>query len=118
MQQPYQQQPMYPQQPPPNVPGKGMAIGSLVCGILSLFFGFVLAWTIYAPPIGLVCGIVGLIMGIMGGKKMKMAGFPSGISTAGLIMSIIGIVLSAIFTLSCTVCVVCLAQSAVSSFSF
>ena len=111
-QQPYQQ-PMYPQQPP-NVPGKGMAIGSIVCGILSLVFGFMLSWLIVTPPIGLICGIVGLIMGVMGSKQMKMAGAPSGMATAGLVMSIIGLVFSAIFTLTCTICLGCFASEVTS----
>jgi len=111
MQQPYQQQPMYPQQPPPNIPGKGLAIGSLVCGIISLVF----AWWSFFALIGLITGIVGVVLGVLGGKKMKMAGFPSGMATAGLVMSIIGTILSAIFFMVCGVCVACWASSVSSS---
>ena len=91
--QPGYQQPMYPPQPPPVVPGKGLGIGSLVCGIVSLVF----CWWSLAALVGIIAGVVGIILGVMGGKKMKMASFPSGMATAGLVISIIGTILSGIF---------------------
>lgn len=111
MQQP--QQPMYQQYPqqPPSVPGKGMAIGSLVCGIVSLVF----AWWSFAAIVGFIAGVVGIVLGVLGGKKMKMVGAPAGMATAGLVLSIIGAILSAIFFVVCGVCVACWANEIVNS---
>jgi hypothetical protein len=66
------------------VPGatdkKGFAITSLVLGINSI-------WAWYFPYLGFPVSIVGLIMGVVGYKSSK-----KGFSTAGLILSIIGLV--------------------------
>ena len=100
---PYQPYP----QPQGPVPGKGLAIGSLVCGIISLVLAY---WSFFAIT-GLIAGIVGIILGVLGGKKMKMVGAPAGMATAGLVMSIIGTVLSAIFFFACGVCLCLCADS-------
>ncbi|MBQ7954621.1 MAG: DUF4190 domain-containing protein [Lachnospiraceae bacterium] len=64
-------------------PNNGMAVGSLVCGILSLVLccccGF-----------GIVLSIIGLILGIM--SKSKNGGKLSGMAIAGIICSGIGVV--------------------------
>lgn len=75
-------QPMQPPPPPYQPPQqkKGMAIASLVLGIVSLVF--FCAWYLSIP-----CAIVGLILGIIANKKFK-----TGMATAGIILSIIGIV--------------------------
>jgi len=65
----------------PNAPGKGMAIASMVLGILSLV----------VPYVGTVLAIVGLILGVVGKKKLTEAGAPSGMATAGMVMSIIAL---------------------------
>lgn len=73
----------------------GMAIAALVCGILSLVcacFG-TFAW------IGVVLGIVAVVLGVMANKKEKDTK-----ATAGLVMGIIGLALSAIIAISCTIC--------------
>ena len=75
------------------------AIGGLVCGIVSLVLML----------IGLAVGIVGLVLSIMARKEM-----PSTMATAGLIVSIIGVCLCAIFGLGCFVCY-CSAWSAYGS---
>ena len=59
-------------------------IASLVLGILSIIFSII-------PIIGVVCGIVGIICAI---KQRKI--YPNGISTAGLITGIIGLIISAL----------------------
>ena len=72
-----------------------MAIASLVLGIVSAVF----AWV---PPISFVAwaaGITGIILAV---KARKEA--PSGIATAGLVLSIIGTALGFI-GLICSVCV-------------
>ena len=89
-QPPYQQQPMY--YAPPPVPGKGMAIASLVLGICSIVYLFVL-------------GIVGIVLAVMAKKRMTEAGYPPGIANAGLVLSIIGTAIGALLFISCIACV-------------
>ena len=73
--------------------GKGVAIASLVLGIvgsvLSLF-GFLVGLWLCVP--GFICGIAGLVTA----KKAKKNGCISGIRTAGFILSIIAAVLGGI----------------------
>lgn len=76
-QQPVEQPAVEPQ--PQGKPGNGLAIGALVLGIASIvlsccYCGFL--------------GIPGLIMGIIANKKNK-----TGLGTAAIITSIIGIIL-------------------------
>lgn len=72
-------------------PSQGMAIGSLVCGIVGLSAGL-LGWVF---PLLFVVPIVGLILGIV--FKVKYPGFAKGISTAGIVLSAIGIALPFVF---------------------
>ncbi len=79
-QDPYQQnayQPNYNQAPAPAQPGKGLAIASLVLGIIS-FLCF--------PAI---TGTLGIIFG--GVAKSK--GFKGGMATAGIVCGVIGVAL-------------------------
>lgn len=62
----------------------GLAIASLVLGIISLG-----AW--FLPICGLPVSITGLILGIVGRNSSK-----SGMATAGIVMTIIGLVLGII----------------------
>ncbi len=66
----------------------GMQIASLVLGILSIILGCCTSY------IGCIFGIVGLILAILGNKQGK-----NGIGTAGLICSIVGIVVGIIMTI-------------------
>lgn len=82
-------------------PSNGKAIASLVCGIVSLvclFFG-------YGALLGIILAIVGLVLGINAKKEA-----PSGMATAGVILSIIGLASCAIIFLACVACVGSLAQ--------
>ena len=72
------------QQPPPGggfpvtpqeEPAAGLAIGALVCGILSLFFGFTF-----------ILGVLAIIFAAVA----KSQGNKSGKATAGLVLGIIG----------------------------
>ena len=68
--------------------GKNLAVGSLVCGILSLvciFFG-------YGALVGLILGIVAIVLAV----NAKKNGFEDGMQKAGLILGIIGTVLCGI----------------------
>lgn len=88
----YPQQPMYPQGPAEQ-PGKGLAIGSLVCGIVGLVF----VWFGYSALISLIAGIVGIILSV----NAKKQGFVGGMNTAGLVMSIISAALGGIVFIAC-----------------
>lgn len=85
----------------------GKAIASLVLGILSLvciFFG-------YGALLGIVFGIIGLVLGISANKEAK-----SGMGTAGIVMSAIGLGLCAISFIACVACVGCLGAAGLASY--
>ena len=84
-----------------KIPGKGQAIAALVLGIVSIVF----SWFGYGALIGLACGVVGLILAM----QAKKQGFTGGMYTAGLVLSIIGLALSAILFISCAACTGCAA---------
>jgi hypothetical protein len=63
--------------------GKGMAIASMVLGIVGMVLCCI--WYISIP-----CAIVGLVLGIMHNKKNTK----SGMATAGIVCSIIAIILA------------------------
>ena len=76
--------------------GKNLAVGSLVCGILSLvciFFG-------YGALVGLILGIVAIVLAV----NAKKNGFEDGMQKAGLILGIIGTVLCGITFVACARC--------------
>lgn len=65
-----------------KIPWSGLAIASLVLGILALF-----------PLLGIIPGIVGIILGIVALVKIKNTGVKgSGLAITGVILSLIGIV--------------------------
>ncbi|WP_229408000.1 DUF4190 domain-containing protein [Massiliimalia massiliensis] len=72
---------------PQQTPSKGMAVASMVLGIIALVLSCF--WYISVP-----CAVVGLILGILGRKKCEAA---KGMATAGMVMSIIAIVLVILF---------------------
>ncbi len=78
---------------------KGMSIAGLVLGIIACVF----AWFGYGAIFALVCGIVGIVLSVKGRKAAIQMGEPSGLGTAGMVLSIIGIVLSGI-GFACTMC--------------
>ena len=89
--------------------GKGAAIAGLVLGIAAIVLGFFGGWlSIIALPMA----IVGLVLSIKGGKALKAAGQPAGIATAGLVIGIIAVVLTAIWFFTCGVCALCVACKA------
>lgn len=72
-----------------------MAIASLVLGIVAIVFSFIPGLNF----LGLISGIVGLVLGVIAKKKT-----PSGMATAGLVVSIIGVVLTALVLIACVAC--------------
>lgn len=83
---------------------KGKAIASMVLGIVSV----ALPWFHWVTAIiSLVAGIVGLVLAVQVRKGCQEAGVkPDGISMAGLVLSIIGIVIAFIMfiVLMCAFC--------------
>ena len=87
--------------------GKGTAVAGLVIGIVALALRL-----IFGGWLGLVIlalSIVGLVLSIKGGKALKAAGQPAGIATAGLVLGIIAVVLTAIWFFTCGLCYLCAA---------
>ncbi|MBQ5884796.1 MAG: DUF4190 domain-containing protein [Clostridia bacterium] len=88
---------------------KGKAIAGLVLGIVGIVFAILGYWfAVLSLPIS----IVGLILAILGGKELKAANEPSGIATAGLVLGIIAVVISAISFFTCGLCTICVASTA------
>ncbi len=83
--------------------GKGQAIGGLVAAIVGLVLSFFTGWL---AIISLPVAITGLVLSVVGGKKLKAAGQPKGIATAGMVVGIIAVVFAAISFFTCGVCVI------------
>ena len=77
--------------------GKGLAIASLICGIV----GLISAWIF---GIGTIIGIVAIILAVISGNKSQASGFKrSALAIVGLILGIVAVV-SGAGCLFCTVC--------------
>jgi predicted PurR-regulated permease PerM len=74
-----------------------MAVAALILGIASLAF----CWSGF---IGSIIGVVGIILGAIAIKKLNETKKPNGMAKAGLVMSIIGVVLGLIIWISCMFC--------------
>ena len=89
VQSPQYQPPVAPEQKPSN----GLAIASLVLGILSIIMVFVYAW------VGIICAIVGIVLAVVAKKQN-----PSGLATAGLVLSIIALAICIISIIAVVAC--------------
>ena len=95
--------------PMPQNTGKGFSVAALVLGIIGAIF----AWFGVIGIFALVCSILGIVFAVIGRKKSLIAlGKPSGIATAGLVLSIIGTALAAIGVLACFACAACIGSAA------
>ena len=82
--------------------GKGFAVASLVLGIIGIVFSFFT----FINLISLACAIIGIVCSVIGRTKSKKAtGKVSGIATAGLVLSIIGTVFSALGAVCTIACI-------------
>lgn len=70
-----------------------MGVASLVLGIVSLVIGFIP----FCGVIALIPAVVGVILGAIDFSAKKKAAQPKGMATAGLILSIIAIVIIAYY---------------------
>jgi uncharacterized membrane protein len=76
-----------------------MAIASLVLGILALvglFFPI--------PGGSIVLAIIGIVLGVIAKKQLDEQRQPAGQAVAGIVMSIVALALSIVFTMICFVC--------------
>lgn len=83
----YESAPAY-EAPVATDPGAGLGKTSKILGIIGIVTS--------CCGFGSVLAIVALILGIVGGKKSKGAGFENASAKTGLILGIVGIVISAI----------------------
>lgn len=93
--------------------GKGQTIAGFVMGIIGIVFGILSGWF---SIIGLPVAITGLVLSCVGGKKLRLAGEPTGLATAGLVLGIIAVVFTTIAFFTCGLCVI--AASSTSSLLF
>ena len=75
-----------------------MGIASLVLGIIAVIIGLFSAGSLGWA--GAIMAIIGIILGALGRKEPEK----SGIATAGMILSIIGLVLCLILYIACVAC--------------
>lgn len=80
-----------------------MGVASLILGIVSTVIG---VFFNYIGWLGAIVGIIGIILGAVARKSAK-----SGVATGGLVLSIIGTVLSLILYIACAACVAGIAAS-------
>lgn len=80
-----------------------MGIAGLVIGIIAIIIMWVPVIGMSAIPIS----IVGIIVSVIAEKKAKTENAPTGMATAGLVISIIALVLSGIITIACGACTAC-----------
>lgn len=78
--------PQYYGEPQQNNDNKGLAIASMVVGIVSILA------SCWKPLIGLIAGIVAIVLAVMHNKNNSK----NGMATAGLVCGIVAIVLSVI----------------------
>lgn len=76
------------------VGGKGLAIASLICGIISLASSFICC-TMFFLIVSFITGILAIIFGSIS-KKQARGGPKNGMATAGLILGIVGLIISTI----------------------
>lgn len=88
----YQAQPVYNDPMKPVIPAKGLAITSMVLGIVSL--ALFCLWYLALP-----CAIVGVILGGIAMNKAKMAGVKSNMAIAGVACSCVALGVAIVFTL-------------------
>jgi uncharacterized membrane protein len=63
-------------------PGKGMALASIIVGIIGMFL----------PYGGIVLAVIGLVLGIVSKNKLSEGGHPTGMATAGIVVGVISLV--------------------------
>lgn len=75
---------------------KNWSVLCLVLGIVSIVF----AWFGYGAIVGIAAGILGIILS----KRAKDAGLSNGQLTAGMVLSVIGVIGGILIFVSCVAC--------------
>jgi hypothetical protein len=83
--------------------GDIMGIASWVLGILALLT----MWIPFVGVIALPMSIIGIILGVVAKKQLPAVGQSDSVATAGIAISIIAFIISALFTLACGACAIC-----------
>ena len=76
-----------------------MGVASLVLGIIAVVIGLFSAGSLGRS--GAILAVIGIVLGALGRKDVEK----KGISTAGLVLSIIGLVLCLILYIACVACI-------------
>jgi hypothetical protein len=76
----------------PAVHGNGIAVASMVCGIVAL----VIAWIPFLGVAGLIAAVVGLALSVPAMRRSRPSGTRRGIAITGLVTSSIGIALGVV----------------------
>ncbi len=84
----------------PNTQQNTPAIIALVCGLVGLFG----VWPGWFSIVALICSILGIVFGSKGMKQAKAVGSGNGLAVAGLVLGIIGAVLSFVGVVCWAVC--------------
>ena len=75
-------------------PAKGMSVAGMVLGLVALICSLVPCfWIPTLVWVPLLLGIVGLVLSVISKKKAKAAGAKTGLSTSGIVMSILGLII-------------------------
>lgn len=82
-----------------NISPKDKATISLVLGIVSL----VIAWYRYTSILGIILAIVGILFAVEARKELPPEN--AGMATAGMVCSIIALVLSSFLFVACVLCI-------------
>jgi hypothetical protein len=74
---------------PPDAgrPGRGFGIAALVLGISALLT----SWIPFVVVLGLAATVLAIVFGVLGRRRSRVAGQPSGAATAGLVLGIIAV---------------------------
>lgn len=83
----------YRQQPAVQAPSNGMGVAGLVLGITSVGLCWLFA-------VGFVLGLVGVILSANGVTVGRRTGAGRGMAIAGLVLSLVGLVLGVLLTLA------------------
>lgn len=75
-----------------------------MCSLFCALDAWVLDLVPYASVIGLPLSIVGLCLSVSGGRALRAGGYSAGTATTGMVLGIIGVVLTGITFLSCGIC--------------
>ena len=84
--------PVY-QQAPSQSSGNGLAVGGMICGIVSIVFAC-------CCGVGSILGIVGLVLSLV---SKKSSGKLSGMALAGAICSVVGLLFSLVYVIYCII---------------